>query len=117
MQETKEAERQQRELEEVEVERLTWEKERLEEEKWVEQQRAVALRGSERVAEQCWRCCRLRLAQVGHLLKSQSRPQRGCTGGQGSLFLRKIACGVSHGSRCVGGTQRDVHGVASYVDS
>ena len=50
--EIKEAERKRRELEGVELERLTQEKEKLEEEKRVEQQRTVALCGSERVAEQ-----------------------------------------------------------------
>ena len=49
----KEAEKKWRELEEVEVERLMWEKERLEEEKRVEQRRAAALHGSERAVE--WR--------------------------------------------------------------
>ena len=42
----------QRELEEVELRRLTQEKERLEEEKWIEQQHTEALQGSERAAEQ-----------------------------------------------------------------
>ena len=50
--EIKEAERQRRELEEVELEWLTQEKERLEEEKRVEQQCTAALHGSERVVEQ-----------------------------------------------------------------
>ena len=45
--EIKEAERKWRELEEAELERLTQEKE-----KWVEQQCAAALHGSERAAEQ-----------------------------------------------------------------
>ena len=49
--EIEEVERQWRELEEAEVERLMWEKERLEEEKQVEQWRAAALCGSERAAE------------------------------------------------------------------
>ena len=57
--EIEEAERKWRELEEAELERLTREKEILEEEKWVKQQRAVALRGAEKVVE--WHC-RLRLA-------------------------------------------------------
>ena len=51
--EIEEAERKWRELEEAEVERLMWEKERLEEEKRVEQQHAAVLHGSERAAE--WR--------------------------------------------------------------
>ena len=38
--------------EEAELERLTWEKERLEEEKRVEHQHAAALCGSERAVEQ-----------------------------------------------------------------
>ena len=53
MKEIEEAERKQRELEEAELERLMWEKEKLEEEKRVEQQHAAALCGLERVAEQC----------------------------------------------------------------
>ena len=44
-------ERQWRELEEVEVERLTWEKEKLEEEKRMEQQHVATLRGSEKAVE------------------------------------------------------------------
>ena len=51
MWEIEEAKRQQRELEEAEVERLTQEKEKLEEEKWAEQQHVAALRRSERAAE------------------------------------------------------------------
>ena len=43
--EVKEAERKQRELEEAEVERLMWEKERLEEEKQAEQWCTAALHG------------------------------------------------------------------------
>ena len=50
--EIEEAERKWRELEEVELRRLTQEKERLEEEKWIEQQHTEALQGSERAAEQ-----------------------------------------------------------------
>ena len=50
--EIEEAERKWRELEEVELERLTREKERLEEEKRVEQQCTATLHGSERAAEQ-----------------------------------------------------------------
>ena len=49
--EIKEAEREWRELEEAEVERLTQEKEKLEEENRVEQQRTAALHRSERAAE------------------------------------------------------------------
>ena len=49
--EIEEAEKRRRELEEAEVRRLAQEKERLEEEKRAEQQRAVALRGSEKAAE------------------------------------------------------------------
>ena len=51
--EFEEAEKRRRELKEMEVRRLAQEKERLEEEKRVEQQCAAALRGSERVVE--WR--------------------------------------------------------------
>ena len=51
--EVEEAERKRRELEEAEVERLMWEKERLEEEKRVEQWCAATLHGLERVVE--WR--------------------------------------------------------------
>ena len=51
--EIEEAEKRRRELEEVEVRRLAQEKERLEEEKRAEQQRAAALRGSEKAVE--WR--------------------------------------------------------------
>ena len=51
--EIEEAERKQKELEEAELEWLTQEKERLEEEKWAEQQHAAALRGLEKVVE--WR--------------------------------------------------------------
>ena len=51
-QEIEEAERQWRELEEAEVERLMREKEKLEEEKWVEQWRAAALGGLEKAVEQ-----------------------------------------------------------------
>ena len=72
--EIKEVEKKWRELEEVEVERLMQEKERLEEEKRVEQWCAAALHGSERAAEWCWQHCCLRLAQVGHLLKSWRGP-------------------------------------------
>ena len=72
--EIEEVERKQRELEEAELEQLMQEKERLEEEKRVEQQCMATLCGSERAAEWHWQHCRLRLAQVGHLLKSQSRP-------------------------------------------
>ena len=46
-QEIKEAEREQRELEEAELGQLTWEKEQLEEEKRVEQQHAAVLHGLE----------------------------------------------------------------------
>ena len=60
--EIEETERKWKELEEAELERLTQEKERLEEEKWVEQQRAVALRGSEKAAERHWWRHLLRLA-------------------------------------------------------
>ena len=56
--EIKEVERKWRELKEAELRRLTWEKEKLEEEKRVEQQHAVALQGAEKVAEQC-HCLRL----------------------------------------------------------
>ena len=49
--EIEEVERKWRELEEAEVERLMWEKERLEEEKRAEQWRAAALRGLERAVE------------------------------------------------------------------
>ena len=58
----KEAERKWKELEEAELEWLMQEKERLEEEKWAEQQRAAALRGSEKAVERCWWCRLLRLA-------------------------------------------------------
>ena len=51
--EIEEVERKRRELKEAELRRLTQEKERLEEEKQVEQQDAEALRGLERAAE--WR--------------------------------------------------------------
>ena len=51
--EIEEAERKWRELEEVELERLMWEKEKLEEEKRVEQRCAAALCGSERAVK--WR--------------------------------------------------------------
>ena len=53
MWEIEEAERQWRELEEAEIERLTREKEKLEEEKRVEQRHAAALCGSEKAVE--WR--------------------------------------------------------------
>ena len=49
--EIEEVERKWRELKEAELEQLTREKERLEEEKWVEQQPTVTLHGSERAAE------------------------------------------------------------------
>ena len=49
--EVEEAEREWRELKEAEVEMLTWEKEKLEEENRAEQWHTAALRGSERVAE------------------------------------------------------------------
>ena len=67
-------ERQRRELEEAEVERLAREKEKLEEETRMEQRRVVTLQGSERAAERCWRRHCQRLAQVGHLLKNQNGP-------------------------------------------
>ena len=51
MWEIEEAERKWRELEEAEVERLMWEKERLEEEKRVEQWHIAVLHGSERAVE------------------------------------------------------------------
>ena len=115
--EIEEVERKQRELKEAELERLMQEKERLEEEKRVEQQRMATLRGSERAVEWRWQHCCLRLAQVGHLLKSQSRPRKGWTKGQGSLSRRGTVRTASHGRCCVGGTQRDAHGVASCVVS
>ena len=49
--EIEEAEKKWRELEEAEVERLTWEKERLEEENRAEQWCAAALHGPERAVE------------------------------------------------------------------
>ena len=113
-QEIKEAERKQRKLKEAELEQLTLEKERLEEEMHVEQQHVAVLCGSERAAE--WRC-RLRLAQVGHLLRNLRGPQRRWTEGWGLSSLRKTVCGVLHGSRYVGGTQMDRCGVVDIVNN
>ena len=61
--EIEEVESKWRELEEAELGRLMQEKEKLEEEKRVEQQHAAALHGSERAAE--WRWTEVRDPQVG----------------------------------------------------
>ena len=112
--EIEEVEREQRELEEAEVERLTQEKEKLEEENRAEQQCCVGRRGQWSGGE--WHRC-LRLAQVGHLLKSQRGLQRGSTRGRGLLSLRRIAHSALCGSCCVSGTWRGMHRAASCVDS
>ena len=71
--EIEEAEKKRRELEEADVERLMWEKERLEEENRVEQRHAAALHGSERAAE--WRQAAL-VASPPEAGLSQAPPQK-----------------------------------------
>ena len=112
MREIEEVEREWRELEEAEMGQLTQEKEQLEEEKRVEQQRAAALHGSERVAE--WRQAALP-PEAGPSWAPPQKPE--WTGGWGLLSLRRIACVASCRRSFVGGTQRGVHGVVNYVNN
>ena len=97
-----EVERLTREIEEAELEQLTLEKERLGEETCIEQQCVVVLHGSKRAVEQHWRHCHLRVAQVGHLLRSQRGLQRGWTRGQGLSSLKRIAhaCCIARETLC-----------------
>ena len=78
--EIKEAERQWRELEEAEVERLTWEKEKLEEEKRVEQWRAVALRGLEKLVEQRQAALAVSPPEAGPSQAPPQKPERTAKG-------------------------------------
>ena len=110
--EIEEVEREWRELEEAEMGQLTQEKEQLEEDKRVEQQRAAALHGSERVAE--WRQVALP-PEAGPSWAPPQKPE--WTGGWGLLSLRRIACVALCGRSFVGGTQRGVHGVVNYVNN
>ena len=80
------------------------------------QRRCMGQRGRWSGGEQRWWRHHLRLARVGHLLKSQTRLRKGWTRGQGSLSWRRTAHTASCGRRCVGGTRRGTHRVASCVD-
>ena len=110
-----EAERKQRELEEAELERLLWEKEKLEEEERVEQQHAVALHGLERAAERRRAALAALPPEAGPSRAPPQKPER--TMGQGLSSPRKFVHSASHGSCYVGGTQTDGHGVVDYVDN
>ena len=96
--EIEEVERQWRELEEVEIERLMQEKEKLEEEKWVEQWCAAALHGLEKAAE--WRRVVLAVSafEAGPSWAPPQKPERttkGADQGPGIVIPEKnCACCV-----------------------
>ena len=102
--EIKEAERKWRELEEVELGRLTWEKEKLEEEKRVEQQCTAVLRGSERAAEQRQVVLVVLLPEAGPSQAPPQKPERNMKGvdwGPGIIIPEKnCTCCIMHESLC-----------------
>ena len=116
MWEIKEVERQWRELEEVEVERLTWEKERLEEEKWAEQRHAATLRGSKRAVERRRALLVVSPPEAGPSWAPPQKPEQTAKGAHRGLGIvipeKNCTWCVAQELLC-----RGVHGAASCVNS